>query len=111
MTGDSFRAFAVTCWFLWHHGNKVVHGGVFQVAGLVVSQVADWFSNCCTVTAVPVRSPTVVPSRGSPPNPMWFKINSDTTWKKDLACGIGAVIRDDVGDVAHEVAASSDGLG
>lgn len=98
---DELEQFLVQAWFIWNQRNAMLHGKQMQAPEVLIKRAQD-FTNEFRRAKNQLEAPTMVsnPMRWRPPSLARFKLNFDASIFKDTGnTGIGAIIRNDSGEV------------
>ncbi|XP_075649789.1 uncharacterized protein LOC142620276 [Castanea sativa] len=104
---DELELFLVQAWFIWHQRNALIHGKHVQAPGILNKRAADFLEEFRRAkTRLSSNSPTSSLCRWRPPPSSRFKLNLDAAiFKEDDASGMGAIIRNEKGEVMAALSA------
>ena len=101
LSTDELEQFLVQAWIIGNQRNGLIHGKKLQAPELLIKRAQDFtaeFRRANIQLLVPTTIPT--PTRWTPPPLARFKLNFDALiFQEGGAFGIGAIIRNDRGEV------------
>ena len=106
LSDEELELFLVQCWLIWHHRNSLVHGGSMQHPVQLNKRATDYlkeYREAQSSLAIGSGSTDFL-QNWKPPTGQLYKLNFDAAIFANSS-GIGAVIRNDAGEVMAALSA------
>ena len=107
LSTEELKLFLVQAWIIWHQHNSLIRGKQVQAPGVLNKRAIDFLEEYRRAqTRLSINSTTQHPCHWRPPPSARFKLNFDTAiFKEDDATGMGAIIRNEKGEVMASLSA------
>ena len=107
LSTDELELFLVQAWIIWHQRNTLIRGKQVQASGVLNKRAEDYMEEYRRAqTRLSINSTIQHPCNWRPPPSSRFKLNFDAAiFKEDDAIGMGAIIRNEKGEVMASLSA------